>query len=214
MEPLKPNGQAGQDVFVLSVLKRKRDGFYIDIGANMPKQISNSWPLDTDFGWNGVLVEYDRYFYPLYEAQRPRPIVWKGDASKLDYATLFQEAAVPADVDYLQIDLEVHNRSTLDTLKRLDEQVMDKHRFATITFEHDIYRGNHHNTRQLSREIFERRGYVLVFPDVQHEHQAFEDWWVHPDLVDMDYVNRIKQTDSMNYHKILAILRYADAATA
>ena len=35
------------------------------------------------------------------------------------------------------IDLDVNNRSTLDTLVILNETVFDKYRFATITFEKD-----------------------------------------------------------------------------
>lgn len=207
MEPLKPNGQAGQDVFVLTVLGRKRNGFFVEIGTNMPKQINNSWPLESEFGWNGVLVEYDSRFYPLYEAERPNQKVWKGDASKMNFAELFEQDKVPVDVDYLQIDLEAHNRSTLATLEHLNDQVMDKHRFATVTFEHDIYRGNHHNTREASRKIFTDRGYVLVCPDIRHDNQPFEDWWVHPALVDMDFVERVKTETSQNWQSFLKELR-------
>lgn len=207
MEPLKPNGQAGQDVFVLTILGRKQNGFFIEIGTNMPKQINNSWPLESEFGWNGVLVEYDARFYPLYEAERPNQKVWKGDASKMNFAELFEQDKVPADVDYLQIDLEANNRSTLTTLEHLNEQVMDKHRFAVVTFEHDIYTGNHHNTREASRKILTDRGYLLVCPDVRNDNLPYEDWWVHPALVDMDFVDRVKTDVSQNWRSILKILR-------
>lgn len=47
---------------------------------------------------------------------------------------------------------------------------------------------------------------MLVFPNVSllwlGTYVQFEDWYVHPDLVDMNYVNRIISTDSLNVEQI------------
>jgi hypothetical protein len=104
-------------------------------------------------------------------------------------------------MDYLQIDLEVNNRSTLTTLEMIDSQLFDTYKFATITFEHDIYTGNHFNTREISRQIFHKRGYIPVFQDVCNGETrfVFEDWYVHPDLVDMDHVNKIIDMNLKHY---------------
>ena len=65
------------------------------------------------------------------------------------------------------------------------------HRFAVITFEHDFYRGNYFRTRDLSRIILKDLGYVLLFPDVSWFGCAvFEDWWVHPELVSPQVLNK------------------------
>ena len=75
-------------------------------------------------------------------------------------------------------------------------------KFATVTFEHDIYVGDHFSTRAKSRDIFERRGYIHAFKDIHNDNNStfvYEDWYVHPDLVDMNYVNRIKAANSKNY---------------
>jgi hypothetical protein len=109
---------------------------------------------------------------------------------------------MPLNIDYLQIDLEASYRTTLTVLEKLNSEVMDTFKFATVTFEHDIYSGNYHNTRTLSREIFENRGYVRVFSDVSNGGNAFEeDWYVHPELVDM--TNIIKREDSMEWKDIV-----------
>ena len=75
-----------------------------------------------------------------------------------------------------------------------------------MTFEHDIYRGNFYNTRELSRGIFERRGYELVFPDVavfwQGKNSPFEDWYVHPELVDMELVNKLRSDKSLTAEEL------------
>jgi len=113
-------------------------------------------------------------------------------------------------MDYLQIDLDVNNMSTLNTFLLLNQTVFDKYKFATITFEHDIYTGNYFDTQRISREILEKRGYVLVFPDVsvfwEGGYKPFEDWYVYPDLVDMDYINRIKSNVSLTCNEIKLLL--------
>jgi hypothetical protein len=68
------NGQAEQDKFVLNVLKNKRDGFFVEIGSNHPVNISNSFLLESQYGWKGIMVEYDSSFLPLYEQHRPNSI--------------------------------------------------------------------------------------------------------------------------------------------
>jgi hypothetical protein len=106
---------------------------------------------------------------------------------------------MPLSFDYLQIDLEVSNESTLNTLKKLDTDVLDTYKFATVTFEHDIYVGDCYNTRLSSRDIFKRRGYVCVFEDISNDGCPYEDWYVHPDLVDMNYVNNLIEINRTNY---------------
>lgn len=106
---------------------------------------------------------------------------------------------MPLIFDYLQIDLEVNNGSTLKTLRKLDSDILDTHKFATITFEHDIYHSNFDNTRLESRTIFDRRGYVCVFEDISNDGSPYEDWYVHPELVDMNYVNTLIEKNKKNY---------------
>ena len=197
------NGQAGQDLFVLKVLNSKYKGTFLEIGSNHPIKINNTYLLENTYNWNGIMVEYDNNFIELYRQYRPLSKWVISDATKINYKVLFEENKMPENIDYLQIDLEVNNNSTLQTLKLLDEQLMDKYKFATVTFEHDIYSGNYFDTRNESRKIFEKRGYELVFPDVMNDGNAFEDWYVHPELVNMNYINNIKSNHSMEYIDII-----------
>ena len=152
------------------------------------------------------MVEIDKSFKDLYNTHRPNSHHILEDATTVDYKSEFEAFNMPHNIDYLQIDLEVSNNSTLMTLEKLNEQVMDTYKFATVTFEHDIYTGDHFNTRNKSREIFENRGYIRVFSDVSNGHNPYEDWYVHPDLVDMEYINKIKSNEQMEWTKILNIL--------
>jgi hypothetical protein len=193
------NGQAGQDMFVLNILKEKRNGYFVEIGSNHPTDINNSYLLESNYEWKGIMIEYDASFLPLYKNIRPNSIHVMEDATQIDYKNLFQSNNVPVAVDYLQIDLEVRNGSTLQTLEKLDNDILDSYKFATVTFEHDIYETNYADTRIQSRKIFQNRGYICVFPDINNKGYPYEDWYVHPDLVDMNYVNQLIENNKNNY---------------
>jgi len=194
------SGEAQQDKFVLQILKEKKNGYFLEIGSSHPMTRNNSYLLEIKYDWKGIMIEYDKKYLDYYEMYRPNSIHIINDATQVDYRALFERNNVPFSVDYLQIDLEVGNGSTLTTLQKLDNELLDKYKFATITFEHDIYQSNFDNTRLASRDIFKKRGYVCVFEDVNVLGvKPFEDWYVHPDLVDMNYVDSIMEKNKKNY---------------
>ena len=188
-------------VLQMKILKEKTNGYFIEIGSNHPININNTYILENKYQWKGIMVEYDNNFLPLYKQHRPNSIHLINDATKIDYKRTFEINNVPLVIDYLQIDLEARNGSTINTLKKLDDEILDKYKFATITFEHDIYSTNINNTREISREIFKKRGYVCVFEDIHNKdpNYVYEDWYVHPDLVDMNYINNLIETNKKYY---------------
>jgi hypothetical protein len=200
----KYNGQALQDRFVLNCLKFKRGGTFLEIGSNDPININNSYVLEKDYGWSGYMVEYEPRFLQSYKQQRPGSKYIIGDAREVDYKAVCDDLG--KDIDYLQIDLEVNNASTINTLRKVKKDAMSDHRFAVVTFEHDIYTGDHFNTRSESRSIFDAAGYVRVFSDVQHDYLPYEDWYVHPELVDMSFIDKIKSDRSMEYTEVMSII--------
>jgi hypothetical protein len=148
-----------------------------------------------------MMVEYEKSFLESYKIHRPNSIHIINNATHIDYKKLLTDHNIPFNIDYLQIDLEPSNGSTIETLELLDKTVMDEYKFATVTFEHDIYCTNYKNTRLASREIFQKRGYVCVFADINNNDPkyVYEDWYVHPDLVDMDYINTLILNNTENY---------------
>jgi hypothetical protein len=196
------NGQAQQDKFVVNMLNKKRGGAFLEIGSQHPIYINNSYVLENEYNWRGIMIEYEPRWLPMYQQHRPKSIHIMNDATTIDYKTLFETTNMPKSMDYLQIDLEVVNRSTLTTLEKLDRQLFDDYTFATITMEHDIYVGNHFETREKSREIFKKRGYLCVLEDIHYENRpevVWEDWYVYPPSVDMDYVNKFIELNKNLY---------------
>ena len=207
---MRSYGKAGQDIFVKSIMQNKRDGYFVEIGSNHPIQHNNTYMLEEQFNWKGLMVEYNTSFEPLYKQYRPNSIYQMCDARLVNYRQILDDNNFPVNIDYLQIDLDVNNRSTLETFLLLNNTVFDKYKFATITFEHDIYTGDYFDTRAISRKIFADRGYILVFPDVsvfwEGSYKPFEDWYVHPELVNMQQINSLKSDVSMTNDQIRELL--------
>ena len=96
-------------------------------------------------------------------------------------------------IDYLQLDIEPP-RNTYEALLSIP---FDKYKFAVITYEHDYYVDITRSYRDKSRDYLESKGYQLVVPNISpNEDSPFEDWWVHPDLVDKSIIAKlIKQSN-------------------
>jgi len=210
------NGQAEQDKFVLTMLHNKSNGYYLELGSQRAILNNNTYILEKTYNWSGIMIDCDECWLNEYKFYRTNSIHVIDDAEKIDYNSLLKTNNAPNNIDYLQIDLDVDNCSTLNTLIKLDEEILNEYKFATITFEHDIYSSESESdiwaiTRKRSREIFSNRGYVLVFPDVQLDSStsyrgkrcgAFEDWYVHPDLVDNEIINKYKTDKSLYFKNI------------
>lgn len=184
-------GQSKQDLFAIQCSGYKQNGYFLEIGSNHPITHNNTYLLEKNYQWKGLMVEYDTSFEELYKSIRPNSIYQMKDATTVNYRDIMDSHHFPSNMDYLQIDLDVDNSSTINTLKILDNTVFDKYKFACVTFEHDIYRGNYFDTQETSRKIFADRGYVLAFPNVSvwwsDKMCEYEDWYIHPDLVTVDY---------------------------
>jgi hypothetical protein len=213
LKEMQFNGQIAQDYFVRKVLKEKRNGTFVEIGSNDPIGINNTYLLEKSLQWSGLMIEYDPFFENGYKQHRSNSQYIIGDATKINFDKELDNRNFPLNIDYLQIDLEVENRSTLTTLEHFDQYVFPKRKFAVVTFEHDIYRGNYFDTQRISREIFEKHGYYCVYPNIGFDGPGFagipahhfEDWYVHPDLVDMDYIKQIERKNEYNYAKLMPL---------
>jgi hypothetical protein len=192
---MKLESEAGQDLFIINCLKGKQNGIFVEIGSAGYKHVNNTYVLETYFDWKGLMVEMDSQYLDEYKKYRPNSIHIIDDANKVDYKQIFINNQFPQNIDYLQIDLEIGNNSTLELLQKFDKEIFNHYKFATITFEHDLYRDPTKHTFNESRKIFEKRGYVRVFANVND----FEDWYVHPDLVDMNYIYYLIQKNKNNY---------------
>mgnify|MGYP003125305229 CR=1 FL=1 len=172
--------QAMQDMFVLTMLDGKENGIYVEVGADQPKIISNTYLLETKFNWSGVSFELDDEKVTYFNYNRKNKCIC-GDATTYDYKSLFEERNYPKQIDYLQLDIDPAE-GTLAALKALP---LDDYRFSVITYETDLYSAGA-DVQDEEIAILKDAGYQLVIKNVKNEGNPFEDWWVDPNVIPED----------------------------
>ena len=187
--------QVYQDLFVLSMLNGKRNGTYLEIGTAGPEYGNNTKLLE-EFGWTGMGIEWDKKLADSYAAARKNPVL-NQDALNINYARLTQSISPSGVIDYLQLDCEPAS-TTYEIMTRIP---FSKVKFAVITYEHDDYVDMTGKYREMSRQFLRDRGYELVVSDISPDGVSnFEDWWVHPDLVDKGILQRMRDVSKGTKH--------------
>ena len=169
--------QSMQDMFVLSMLDGKKNGVYVEIGADQPRVISNTYLLENNFDWSGISFELDANKVAFFNTIRKNKCLCE-DATLYDYKSIFEERNYPKQIDYLQLDIDPAE-GTLRALKALP---LDDYRFSVITYETDVYSSGA-DIQDEQIEILESYGYQLVAKNVKCEGNPYEDWWIDPAIV-------------------------------
>lgn len=166
--------QSMQDMFVLSVLDGKRNGVYVEIGADKPRVINNSYLLESQYDWSGVSFEIESDKVDYFNTIRKNKCIC-ANATKFDYKSLFDERKYPKQIDYLQLDCDPP-QITLECLKKLP---LEDYRFSVITFETDLYAGGQ-DVQIEHWQILSSLGYQRVVKNIKNEGNPYEDWWIDP----------------------------------
>ena len=187
------NGQFGQDLFVASIMKKKPNGFFVDIGCGISSldinhvpifAMSNTFLLEKALSWNGIALDYDEEY--CEKAQKFRSSVTCVDLMEANINDVLAERNCPEHFDYLSLDVDQAQRKVLDELD------FEKYSFKILTYEHnystkdnphlrDLYLGD----REYSREKFSSLGYKILFGNVGlNPKEMIEDWWVNEEMFD------------------------------
>jgi len=67
--------QDGQDKFVLEHLGQMRGGYFVDIGAHDGQNLSNTYVLEEQFGWTGLLIDADPKIIDMLRQTRKSTVV-------------------------------------------------------------------------------------------------------------------------------------------
>lgn len=169
--------QAYQDLFVRYLTEFKRNGFYVEIGASDPIESSNSYILERDYCWDGISIEIDNTLCKKFNDFRSN-ICLNADATTYNYLSYFENNHLPKEIDYLSLDIDPPI-ATLNTLKKIP---FSEYRFAIITFEHDFYLSGS-GVMNESRDFLKSHGYKIIVSNVLCTGRDFEDWYVHPKLI-------------------------------
>lgn len=181
-------------MFVRTVLGEQREGSFLEIGSNNPVEINNTYLLETELGWRGLLV--DNSFDSMQACEKMRksaflmtdasmPQDWVGALRQAEEINHGASLHPPRYVDYLSLDVD---EATLACLKNLP---LDRVTFRVITCEHDEYRRP--GTRDAMVAILRQHGYDILCADVCDQGLSFEIWAVCPSMADMAVADKFRR---------------------
>ena len=86
---MNSHAQLFQDLFVISFLKGKRNGFFVEFGATNGRDLSNTFILEEHFDWKGILAEPAKCWHTALKANRMATIdtrcVWSETGAQLEF---------------------------------------------------------------------------------------------------------------------------------
>lgn len=196
--------QLRQDIFVLSELGFKRGGFFVEFGATDGILLSNTYMLEKEFDWKGILAEPARGWHAALRANRNCYVesgcVWResnafvtfNETDSGEYSTIdsLSPLDIHKDLRTKGTKYQVRTISLLDLLEKYNAPpVIDYLSIDTEGSEYEILEGfdfsryqfrvitcEHNFTAQRDKvlSLLTGNGYVR-----KHEHlSAFEDWYV------------------------------------
>ena len=198
--PKNIKSQIYQDIFVLYTLNWKRNGFFVEFGSTNGFDLSNSYLLEKDFGWKGILCE---------------PVsVWKEDLIKnrhsiLDFRCVwktsgeFLDLIVPSEPEFSKIsilknqkNLKVKQLEKVETISLIDllkthnaPRNIDYLSIDTEGSEYEILKAfdfskyrisiitsehNFSNEREKIFKLLNKNGYQRVFQGLSR----WDDWYI------------------------------------
>jgi len=189
--------QAGQDEWVIKLLKNKRNGYFVDIGAYDGIIGSNTYYLEKELGWKGLCVEANTDLYFNLTCCRHSTNInvavsdYNGnimfghdsvsDRGRLitckTLSTILKLVRAPREIDYLSIDVEGHEYTVF---KDFDFENWD---ISLMTVEHNLYCWGPKN-KERNYELLSSKGFVRVVedapcldPNPSLFNQPLEDWY-------------------------------------
>lgn len=199
------HSQLRQDIFVLSELDFKKEGFFVEFGATNGVTLSNSHLLEKEFGWKGILAEPAKMWHNTLKEVRNAHIetkcVWKtsgeilkfnetdiGELSTIDEFSSTDEHSKHRktgkryDVETITLVelLEKYNApSHIDYLSIDTEgseyEILKDFNFDKYQFNVITCEHNHTPVREDIYNLLTRHGYVRKFEHISD----FDDWYVY-----------------------------------
>lgn len=182
------NSQLGQDRWVCETLNYKRGGYFLDIGAFDGVQISNTYYLEKELGWDGICVEAGPVNFQELIKNRSclclNKAVWSStgkvffkeewtvgkvgligaEIESITIKQLLEDYSVPGQIDYISLDVE---GAEYEVLIRFP---FEKYHVSLWTIEHNAHE-DEGEMRDKIRILMQSNGYRIA------RSLDFEDWY-------------------------------------
>ena len=205
----RSKSQLNQDLFVLSQLNFKENGYFVEFGAADGLLASNTYLLEKEFGWAGILAEPAKCWHNKLKENRKADLefscVWKNTGSMLN----FNEVAIPELSTLLEFSSndghgatrkkgETYQVSTISLINLLQKynapKVIDYLSLDTEGSEYDILENfdfssyefriitcehNYTPMRTKINALLVSKGYKRILSSISQ----FDDWYIKESLI-------------------------------
>jgi len=192
---MSSQSQVGQDLWALEVLKNKKNGFFIDIGAHNGVFFSNTYMFEKEYEWNGLAIEADPVLFESLKKNRNCICINKAitnyngkckfdgkicnsnssiEVDGITLSELFKQYNVPKVIDYISLDIEGGEYNALLGFP------FNEYKFLTLTVEHNIYNGDKQNliNKEKIFDLLTNNNYFRIKNNVADNGNEFEDWYI------------------------------------
>lgn len=202
--------QLNQEIFALSMLRFKKNGYFIEFGATDGKKLSNTFLLEKKFKWEGILSEPAKFWhaklFKLRQVVINTDCIWSESGKELTFAETSNkelstlESLTGSDrhsqkrVDATQY--MVSTISLLDLLKRnkspklidflsidtegSEYQILKTFNFNEYTFNVVVCEHNYGSNKALIDNIFKQNGYLKI----RDEMTLWDSWYINQEVLE------------------------------
>jgi len=200
----KSKSQLGQDVLALSRVGLQQAGFFVEFGATNGIDLSNTYLLEKEFGWKGILCEPAKEWHEALMRNRACAIdtrcVYSSTGDKIEFSEtsigelstissfldsdanrLIRKKTRAYDVETVSLEdlLSVHNAPEYVDLLSIDTEgsefeILSTFNFSKYSFGLICVEHNFTKNRSRMRELLTGHGYKQVFSELS----AFDDWYI------------------------------------
>lgn len=194
--------QLSQDIFVLDYLNFKKNGFFVEFGAANGLDLSNTYMLEKQYNWTGIIAEPGIVWHESIAIHRncnfSKLCVWESTGDELD----FDETSIPELSTFSKyVSHDNHKRkssnrykvktislndllSKYDAPKTIDYISIDTEgsefqilkKFDFDKYEVKIFTIEHNYTKHRAKifQLMTAKGYIRVYENLSR----FDDWYI------------------------------------
>ena len=194
--------QLRQDLFALAQCDFKTGGFFLEFGATDGVELNNTWLMEKQFGWNGILAEPARGWHEDLKVNRSCTLdtrcVWSRSNETLQFTETprGENSAISTfvkpsrrmrgqsyDVQTISLNdlLSEHNAPEVIDYASVDTEgsefdILNAFDFDRWSFRVMSVEHNHAPQRETIHALLTSKGYRRVHEDVSN----FDDWYLGP----------------------------------
>lgn len=200
----KSKSELRQDLFVLSTLDFIKGGFFVEFGATNGISHSNTYLLEKEFGWSGILAEPAKCWHKELKINRTACIeikcIWKDSNSNVQFNEV-SNAALSTITKFNKSDFHALERKTgkiysvntislNDLLKKYNApkiidylsidtegsefEILSNFNFSKYTFRVISCEHNYTSDREKIYKLLSKNGYRRVYQNLS----MFDDWYI------------------------------------